>query len=153
MEVPSWLIHVVRSVTCASVFFATIVTLSAILTVIGPTIETRMFPVVSKLTILSAIPGPDPNTTQIEVAFDKLRDCEYIGLSWYHSPRGKPFERVPVMLMRKPSDNSDPNRPLGYQQAGPWVIGVAPSELRTNSFAILSHRCHQWWLSRTEFFP
>jgi hypothetical protein len=134
---------------CAIVaFFGMVFTVYAI----GPSIETRLFPVVSKLEIVS-IQSAGANQTEVRAAFRKIRDCEYVGISWFVGNRAKDYERVTVQLMRDPNDTSSPNRPLGYQRAGPWVIGVPPQELQNNSFARLVHRCHPFWPSMTEFFP
>ena len=118
----------------------------------GPYLETRFWPPVSKLNVLSLTPGDD-NTSVLDAEFTKRRDCEYLGISWFKAlPDGK-FERVPVILLRKDGDTSSPNRPVGTQRAGPWIIGVPPAELRTSSFARLSHRCHPFWLTTTDFYP
>lgn len=123
-----------------------------IIGMVGPAIETRYFPAVSKLRISSIRPG-DNGESVITAEFKKLRSCEYVGIAWF---RGKPntdFERVPVILLRKEGDTSSPDRPIGVQRAGPWIIGMSPSELQQNSFARLSHRCHALWVTTTEFFP
>ena len=119
---------------------------------VGPPLETKWRPVVSKLEILSVEPAP-MGKTKIRAAFRKLRDCEYLGIAWFVGTRATDFERVSVELMRDPNDTSSPSRPLGYQKVGPWVIGMPPDELRSHSFAQLQHRCHPFWNSITEFYP
>jgi hypothetical protein len=118
----------------------------------GPLIETRFWPPVSKLQILSMTATTDGRTI-IRADFTKLRDCEYVGIAWYRGTRDGNFERVPVILQREPGDQSSPDRPLGRQTAGPWIIAVPLDEIRTNSFAELFHHCHPFWMTRTEFFP
>lgn len=119
---------------------------------IGPSLETRYFPAVSKLQILSIEPVGD-HSTLIRAAFEKRRDCEYIGITWFVGDRASEFERVSVLLKRADGDTSSPNRPLGYQRAGPWVIGLPPGDLINRSFAQLHHRCHPFWTTATDFFP
>lgn len=121
---------------------------------IGPWVETRLFPAVSKLNILTMTPNAAGDTI-ITASFDKKRDCEYIGIAWFHGRRGSDmgFERVPLILQRREGDTSSPNRPMGRQQAGPWIIAIPPAEIAGNSFAELYHRCHPFWVSRTEFYP
>lgn len=134
---------------CAVIaFFAMVFTVYAI----GPTLETRFFPVVGKLEILSIEPAENGGT-EVRAAFRKIRECEYIGLAWYVGRRPDNIERVTVQLMRDPRDTSSPNRPVGYQRAGPWIIGLPPFEARNNSFARLTHRCHPFWVTTTDFFP
>lgn len=119
---------------------------------VGPSLETRFWPVVSKLQVLSVEATPD-GFTKVKAGFNKLRDCEYIRIAWYAGDRSRSFEQVPVTLQRAPGDNGSPNRPLGYQRAGPWIIGITPAELKQGSFAQLSHRCHPFWTTITEFYP
>ncbi|WP_438752078.1 hypothetical protein [Pararhizobium sp. O133] len=130
------------------IFFALAFTLFAV----GPVLETRYWPVVSKLQILS-IDATADGQTRIDAAFRKLRDCEYLGLSWFVGDRPNEFERVAVQLMRQAGDTSSPDRPVGYQRAGPWIVGLSPDDLKGRSFARLTHRCHPFWPTTTEFFP
>lgn len=119
---------------------------------VGPSVETRFFPVVSKLKITKIL-AEGESSSRIYAEFDKKRDCEYIGISWFHGHPAGDFERVPVSLLRREGDSSSPNRPLGLQKAGPWIVSVPPAELRKNSFARLTHRCHLFWVSTTDFWP
>jgi hypothetical protein len=129
---------------CCAVFFTFMV---------GPALETRLFPAVSKLQILSLVPD-DEGRAVVMAQFTKFRgECEYLGIAWYKGDPAGNFERVPVILQRQEGDNSSPNRPPGTQRAGPWIIGMTPAEVRTNSFARLSHRCHLFWVSTTDFWP
>lgn len=143
-----YLLVLVKMVCAVIVFFGLVFTVYAI----GPTLETRFFPVVSKLQILS-IASTKSGQTEVTAAFRKLRDCEYVGLAWYVGRQTDDMERVTVQLMRDPNDTSSPNRPVGYQKAGPWVIGIPPYDVRNNSFARLYHRCHPFWTSTTDFYP
>jgi hypothetical protein len=133
--------------------FITVVSLILTLYTVGPSIETRMFPAVSKLRILSMMSGPEPHTSVIQAEFTKLRNCEFLGIAWFKITPAGDFERVPVILLRKPGDNSSPNRPLGLQRAGPWQIGVDRDDIYSKSFARLTHQCHPLWPTSTEFFP
>jgi hypothetical protein len=143
----SW--HFVIKVVCGTILAACSLVL---VWTAGPTIESRLFPVVSKLRIVTIAGDADGNAI-ITAEFSKLRNCEYVGLSWFRGlPEGE-FERVPVILLRKDGDTSSPNRPVGTQRAGPWIIGMPPGEVRGNSFAKLYHRCHGAWLTTTDFFP
>lgn len=118
----------------------------------GPVVERWIFgPVVSKLRIVSLEETADGHSLLL-AEFTKLRDCEYVGIAWFRR-FDEGFDRVPVELMRLPTDTSSPNRPLGTQRAGPCVIHLSPNELRTNSFAQLRHDCHGLWTTTTEFYP
>ena len=141
-------IGLVKLMCAIVIFFSFVFTTYAI----GPALETKYRPVVSKLEITSIKETTD-GRTEIRAAFRKLRNCEYIGLAWYVGTRPDNFERVPVTLMRDQDDTGSPNRPIGYQSVGPWIIGLPPSQLRGRSFAQLMHRCHPFWTTVTDFFP
>lgn len=144
-----WFFQAVK-IACAAVIFASAL---YVIWAVGPAIETRLAPVVGKLQILAMRPGDLDGTTEVHAAFEKRRDCEYVGISWFHGSKEAGFERVPIVLLRQEGDTSSPNRPVGYQKAGPWIVGVPPDELVGNSFAQLQHRCWPFWLTTTDFFP
>jgi len=119
---------------------------------LGPRLETEWWPVVGKLKI-NSMETPRPGWTLIRVNFEKLRDCEYVGLSWYVGQRPDNFERIAVSVQRDPEDTGSPNRPLGLQRAGPWLVAVDTKEFTRGTFAQLQHRCHPFWISTTDFYP
>jgi hypothetical protein len=141
-------VFIVKAMAATTVFFSGAFTVYAV----GPALETRFFPVVSKLEILSIKPTED-GRTEIKAAFRKIRECEYVGISWFVGKRPDDFQRVSLVLMREANDTSSPDRPLGYQRAGPWIIGIPIEDVRNNSFARLTHRCHPFWTTTTEFYP
>jgi hypothetical protein len=112
------LIKMMRAMT---LFFAFVFTVYAI----GPSLETRYWPVVSKLGVLS-IRETAAGHTEIKAGLRKLRDCEYIGLVWFLGSRPDNFQRVSVILQREARDTSSPSRPIGYQKAGPSILGMSP---------------------------
>lgn len=135
--------------SCAAVIFCCTIWLVFAL---GPAIETKLAPAVSKLRILDLHDNAD-GLAEISAEFTKLRDCEYIGIAWYRGSPSGGFERVPVILLRREGDTSSPNRPVGTQRAGPWIIGMPAADITGNSFAQLTHRCHPFWVTTTEFYP
>jgi hypothetical protein len=144
-----WALFMVKSCLAAIIVLATIFTLWTI----GPSIETARLPVVGKLEVLSVVENADHHTV-IRAAFRKLRECEYIGIQWFKiEDGGQSFERVPVELLREDNDTSSPNRPVGYQKAGPWIVHVSLAEFKERSFATLTHRCHPFWSTTTNFYP
>lgn len=138
----------VKAFSAAVIFFSTILTIYTL----GPEIETRFFPVVSKLTIERMEPVNE-RTTSVYAYFNKLRNCDYLGIAWYHGQRNTGFERVPLILMRAAGDDSSPNRPVGAQRSGPWVVSIPMDQVRDNSFVQLTHQCHPFWPTTTEFYP
>ncbi len=138
----------IKAVAAAFIFFCTLVTLMTA----APMIETRFFPVLDKLEILTVEPLGE-NLSRVRAAFRKKRNCAYLGIAWYRGKQGDEFERVSVALGRDPGDVSSPNRPVGYQKAGPWDIGMPADEVRGNSFVEVYHQCFFAWTTRTEFYP
>lgn len=138
----------VKSFSAAVIFVSTMLTIYTI----GPALETRLFPVVGKLTIERMV-AVDPTTTNVSAYFNKIRNCEYLGIAWYRGTRADGFERVPMIVMRQDGDDSSPNRPVGAQRSGPWQVSIPMDEIRVNSFVELKHQCHPFWPTTTEFYP
>lgn len=144
-----WAVLIVKAISAAIIFASALFAIF----IVGPAVETRWFPVVSKLRITKVMTGEEAGTSVVYAEFSKKRDCEYVGIAWFQGDPNGVFERVPVILLRKEGDQSSPNRPLGTQKAGPWIVGVPPDELRKNSFARLYHRCFPFWPTTTDFWP
>lgn len=138
----------VKAFSSAVIFFSTLLTIYTV----GPDIETRFFPVVGKL-VIERMDKVDEKTTTIDAYFNKLRNCDYLGIAWYRGQRDSGFERVPLILLRATGDDSSPNRPVGAQRSGPWVVTIPIDEVKTNSFVELKHQCHPFWVTTTEFYP
>lgn len=136
------------------IFSTIIIILSVIYAIFswGTELETRFAPVVGKLEILSIGAGPD-GKTRVKVAFRKLRDCEYFGIVWLKKNVAGAFEPVAVELLRAPGDIGSPNRPLGRHIAGPWLVSLSPDEILKVSYVNVYHRCHPFWLTRTQIYP
>ena len=119
---------------------------------VGPAIETKWFPVLSKMQVLEVQPLTD-QTSAVRAEFTKLRNCEYLGIAWYHGSQQKDFDRISMVPIRDPDDTSSPNRPVGTQRAGPWRLTMPAGEVRQNSFVQAFHRCHPFWTTVTDFYP
>jgi hypothetical protein len=146
-------INALRRFLWESAFYAIMfVTVTFTVFTVGPWLESRVFPVVGKLVILRAEPTPSGGTL-IYAAFSKKRDCEYVGISWHRRLPDGSIERLPITLHRAAGDVSSPNRPVGSTVAGPWELPVPFDELKADTFALLQHRCHSFWITTTEFFP
>ncbi len=145
---PKWLVAALQGFLIS----LTIVVILVTAFVSFPAIETRYFPVVEKLDIVK-VDQASENRSIVYGQFNKVRQCEYIGISWFKRNSNGVLERVAVELMRRPGDSSSPNRPLGMQNAGPWVIDIPQDELRGTSVVELAHRCHPFWTTITRFYP
>lgn len=111
---------------------------------VGSKYEGQIFPVVSPVKIIDA--KTTEYGTYVNVEFKKIRQCQFVGISWYDKfniRRGVEFE---------PDANLSPiTRPTGDQVAGPWLISKL--EDTKGSRAIVTHRCHPFWLTYTAFYP
>ena len=119
---------------------------------VGPALETRFFPVLGTMRILSVEPLT-PHTSLVRTEFVKLRGCEYMGIAWYYGPEAGVFERVSMVPIRDPDDTSAPNRAVGAQRAGPWRVAMPAADVRTKSFVQVYHRCHPFWTTMSRFYP
>lgn len=116
-----------------------------------PLVETRFFPVVHKLQIDSIEPLGEQSV--IRGTLNKVRQCDYVGVAWFKRNAIGTLDRVQVQTRRDITDVSSPNRPLGRQGVGPWIIAIPADEIRANSVAELTHRCHPFWTTVTHFYP
>jgi len=122
---------------------------------VGPSVERSWQPVVGKLQVLDAI-EIEPGVTEIHARFRKIRDCNYLSVAWYVGNPNSEFRQVRVQTMTDDASINDipsPNRPLGWQSAGPWRIAMSLNDFENNSFAILTHQCHPFWVTTTNFYP
>lgn len=148
----------VRTVLLAIIFCSTLM----MIFFAGPWIETKFFPVVDTLSISDLRPGDDPGTSRFIASFNKLRNCEYIGLGWYDDATQ---ERINTLLLRTDKSDTVVTRPPGYTRTGPWIIALPPDRIRppfgwwakpkgwVGSHALLFHRCNPFWVSTTDFYP
>ncbi|GGE18015.1 hypothetical protein GCM10011390_41480 [Aureimonas endophytica] len=119
---------------------------------LGPALETRYFPVVSKLHITEVDPV-SKGISLVRVEFGKLRDCEYLGIAWYVGPEAGAFERVSMVPIRDQDDTSAPSRPVGVHRAGPWRVTIDAEQVRGKSYVKAYHRCHPFWVTTSDFYP
>jgi len=143
--------------TCVIAFCASIMFVAVIATTwaVGPESERKHFPVVGKLQILNAV-EIEPGITEINARFTKRRDCEYVSVAWYVGHPNEENRQVRVQTIveeRQLQEVLSPSRPVGTAVAGPWRIAMSLNDFQNNSFAILTHRCHPFWLTTTNFYP
>ncbi len=86
----------------------------------------------------------------INVRFDKVRSCEFIGISWYDQLGQRVIIDFDPDGVRN-SLSTPSSRPVRDNQVtGPWqLVGLTSLE---ESIAIVSHRCHPFWTTFTNFF-
>ena len=119
---------------------------------VGPALESRFLPVLGKMEITSVKPL-SPSSSLVTTRFQKLRDCEYMGIAWYYGSQSGIFSRVSMVPIRDPDDTSSPSRPIGDQRAGPWRVAIPAEQVRDKSFVQVFHRCSPFWVTMTMFYP
>lgn len=111
--------------------------------------EGQFLPVIENINVEYI--GEADSGIYVNVVFDKARACEFIGISWYDSFG----TRSPILFEAEASGEQGEipgTRPvMNGQSAGPWkLIGVDSLD---GSSAIVSHRCHPFWITYTKFYP
>lgn len=121
---------------------------------IGPAVERSRFPVTGKLEITSA-EEIEPGVVELHALYRKIRDCEYVSAGWYvGSPNGDYREvRVQNIVDTDQLRVANASRPVGTSVIGPWRVAMSLADLKNNAFAIITHRCHPFWLTTTNFYP
>jgi len=118
-----------------------------ILVTFGPDIEGRLFPVVVS-TELTKITEEDETHSMIYGTSRKIRKCSFYKMEWYYgSPRGENV-LVPLEVMERSRIRDN-----GEFTFGPWMLNLDKELARKESFAIVYHRCHPFWMTKTHFWP
>ena len=117
----------------------------------GPRIEASYFPVVNSLTNVEL--KQDGNDVILTATMNKLRNCEYIGASWYKQDGNGVKDQLRYVSLVDAGD-SPPTRPVGKQLVGPLSIrGITVQQMGLNVYAEIVHRCHPMWLTTTQLYP
>lgn len=110
---------------------------------IGPDIEMRYFPVVRNV----AVQKEDVTSQGVEITmtYDKSRPCEIVDLVWENG-----LSRLPV----EPAEGSPliQRRTVGEDRQS-RVLLIRGTRTLEGTRAIVFHRCHPLWLSRSLFYP
>jgi hypothetical protein len=117
---------------------------------LGAAYEGKFFPVVQNFEIIQARQGPTDLESEIYVSFDKVRNCEYVGITWDWRSGGN-YVRVPLIL--NPPAGSTPTRPVGPATAGPWIVQIPPDQILGASRVTLNHRCSLLYITQTHAYP
>jgi hypothetical protein len=115
----------------------------------GPALE-RQWPVVHWQGI-SDFRRVDESTIEIQYSFRKLRNCRFIGLSWFVGDPDKDFERVSIRLSE--GDTVLENRPVGFQRSYHHDVRIPAPLQDLPHFGILSHHCGWPWTTETVLGP
>lgn len=110
---------------------------------LGPRIEGYFFPVAGNMQITKTN-ELEPIETETFGTIDKLRDCQYDHLEWMYGRDSDHSVRVPVKFVEGAKI-----MPEGGFIFGPWIVQLAPRQIRENSFVKVFHKCHPFWITET----
>lgn len=116
--------------------------------VVGPVVETKLFPVYSKFALVSVEPFGDGQSRAV-FEFTKHRQCEPQGSAWFAGEFGAAFRQLPMRIDGRIAGT----RPLGRQLTSPYIIDALPELVRDGVFAEIYSRCHPFWLTRSAIYP
>lgn len=119
----------------------------------GEWAEEQCCPVYKNWRLAKVEPGPRDGTTNVWIEFDKVRRCDYLGLSWYWGDPVGGYRRSIVNFNRPRGDRNDAWRPLGKQFDGPWTLSIPLDRLLRESAVEVHHRCHPMWVTHTQLMP
>lgn len=123
----------------------------------GPRLENKYFRVVEDVAITSFRPVEDG--VIITVKFNKVRSCVYNpNIVWYeHIPNAKrSFDLIDFENLELGDEGRGITRPIGIHYAGPWKIKTKYkrlSDFKDYIHAYVSHTCHPFWTTNTQFYP
>lgn len=105
--------------------------------------ETKYLPVIKNIKVLP--PTLHRDGISFYVNFDKIRQCEFIGLSWYDN-NGTRLK----LDFESSAKNTEETRPTGEWNVGPWFLHDVSSLEDTRAYTF--HKCHPLWITISEFF-
>jgi hypothetical protein len=114
--------------------------------VAGPSIEGRLFPVVTdiKITRFQQVNGG----TEFWGQFTKLRgNCRWDHMEWVLGD-GERSVRAKLTILEQTKV-----RGAGRFEFGPWVVDITPEQFEHASYAVVYHHCHFGPLTPTAFYP
>lgn len=107
-----------------------------------PRIEGALLPVTGKIVFVEITLAPDGISTIARMQFEKLRDCEYLGVTADRA--GEPVSMEPV------SGGAPISLPAGKRLSRPWLFGTLDlADIRIRWV----HRCNPFWTTVTVGYP
>jgi hypothetical protein len=129
--------------------FTAALILSAVF-ILGPEMESRLWPAYSKFTLLSVEPMPE-GQSKVVFRYTKLRQCVPQGFSWFLGEPGAANRQLKV-VSADGKRSSEP-RPVGENTSAPYIVDAAPDEFRSRAFAEIFSQCHPVWTTRSKIYP
>jgi len=119
----------------------------------GPSIEAKVFPVVTNFTVTAAT-LVQPTELLVSGTLDKRRQhCQFRSLVAYTTPDGGPIKHVAKVEFLGNRDRQVRLLVGGLQTWGPWDINSSIPLKNTTLNITVYHRCHDFYLSTTTLPP
>lgn len=115
---------------------------------LGPIVETKYWPVYSKFRVLSV--KQTNEGLEFMVRFTKYRNCDPQGYAWFVGDFNTGAHQIPA---RGIGPVGTVHRPLGTQNAGPFLLRNLTYEDIPNLYAEIYHHCHPLWITRSVIYP
>ena len=119
------------------------------ISVLGPMMETKFFPVYAKFKIVDVQPIADGKASVLTIELRKLRECIPQGYAWYSSDLGSFVQQLNVVSNTR---NPAPVLPVGKYVLKFTIDGITAADL-PSLYAETFSRCHPLWITRTVVFP
>lgn len=110
----------------------------------------KLFPVFENVRVNPI--GVTDRSLIVSVKFDKIRACEYDGLSWFDGQGNR------ILISYEPNEEG-PDQPITRpvkedQDAGPWeLFGITDPNDLAHTYAVAGHWCSPFWKTYTKFYP
>lgn len=116
----------------------------------GPVVERTIAPVVSEAVITDIRPDPKTGNFLFDMSFDKNRECEYLGISWYYKQGQTVIPILPPKYDPEVEQTRHGTRPTSKDiYIRGWRSPI--NDLR-GVVAYVHHRCHALWATQTKFY-
>lgn len=121
-------------------------------TLLGPYVETRLWPVISTFT-LDRVEETETGVI-VTARATKYRPCTFREISWFVVGDDGLATALPLKLLRSADDASSRTRPLGPQHLTPMQItGITVDDLAKRVFAEVRYDCHALWVVTARVYP
>lgn len=141
--------YVYRAIAWSFAISFTIITTMSLFFLVGPSLETRILPVISNVQATPITIDPERQVIHIAAFGQKTRQCEWKGITamveksgvWH---QGNVFFSDP-RANAKPNAKIPTSRPVGSQSLGEIYVMPAGDKVQVH----LYHQCHPFWQTHT----
>ena len=129
-----------------AVFFAFMISGTWVLTqLFAGQYEGRKWPVVTNVNI-TRIEAETDTSVRIWGEFFKERGaCDFRDISFYLGTPSANAQAGVTFIEGAKVRGDD------WEEFGPWVVQLTQSQFERNSYSIVKHQCHPFWITETQF--